>query len=352
MATVIDLHAHQSAPARSHVELDIAACFARTRRSESDVFWLKENAELLNINECAGTRKSSDIFSSYGDFYDIVERRICFFRQYYRFLLSICIDLEDLGFSGNKGEVICEWVRQENIDRSELSDLQRAEVQRLLARRNMERSDPGLNDRLRDFMCQQSAFSLPNIKIAYELTHIVFYLSEYGRKDPQVPAAALHSLKYAGLVAYLDQNMDLLAEICIALRFSGETPPKVWEESLDASLRGYQFLPNSFDGAQDDYHAYFVGSWWAMVSGTGGMATTMPGPGTTISASAQNGVLKPLSVLLYENAQLACRPWSMVRQQVLGQFWPQERQLMQEAESSVEDFASFYQLFARAGVAG
>ncbi|MQY41209.1 hypothetical protein GG681_01010 [Epibacterium sp. SM1969] len=193
---------------------------------------------------------------------------------------------------------------------------------------------------------------MPNIKIAYELTHIVFYLSEYGRKDPQVPAAALHSLKYAGLVAYLDQNMDLLAEICIALRFSGETPPKVWEESLDASLRGYQFLPNSFDGAQDDYHAYFVGSWWAMVSGTGGMATTMPGPGTTISASAQNGVLKPLSVLLYENAQLACRPWSMVRQQVLGQFWPQERQLMQEAESSVEDFASFYQLFARAGVAG
>ena len=79
----------------------------------------------------------------------------------------------------------------------------------------------GLNDRLRGFARRSITFALPNKKAAYELTHIVFYLSEYGRRDPEVGQAFIDSLHFAGTLAFLELNLDLLAEICIALRFAG-----------------------------------------------------------------------------------------------------------------------------------
>jgi hypothetical protein len=60
------------------------------------------------------------------------------------------------------------------------------EAQRLMARRDMapKGEDATLEDRARYFMGRSDTFALPNKKAAYELTHLVFYLSEYGRCDP------------------------------------------------------------------------------------------------------------------------------------------------------------------------
>lgn len=352
MATVIHMQAHRRATAPSASSVDFTSCFAQTRRSENDVFWLKENAELLNILECTGQNESNISLSVYDSFYNGIERRICFFRQYYRFLLSICLDLEELGMPGEKGEMLTHWVAQQKLPLAELSDLQRAEAERLLNRRNVGVRDPGLSDRLRAFVANEKVFALPNTKIAYELTHIVFYLSEYGRKDPLLPDQARQSLINTGLVAYLDQNMDLLAEICIALRFANVTPPEVWENCLARSLRAYQFEAHGFDGTHDDYHTYFVGSWWSMLRGTQGFTHSLPGPATAIWSDAGSSALKALSVLIYENEQMAARPWQMVRGQVLDHLAPQERRVVMDAETCVADFNRFYSVFGRAGFAG
>ena len=37
------------------------------------------------------------------------------------------------------------------------------------------------------------------------------------------------SLEYAGILAFLDMNVDLLAEVCIAMRFAGMPVNEVWE---------------------------------------------------------------------------------------------------------------------------
>ena len=37
----------------------LVECFARQRRIPDDVFWLKENAELLNVLECTGQNLSA-----------------------------------------------------------------------------------------------------------------------------------------------------------------------------------------------------------------------------------------------------------------------------------------------------
>ena len=81
----------------------LLATFAQHRRFGDDVFWLKENAEALNVLECTGAELGAEALSVHGGFYEGIEKRMGFFPQYYRFLLSMCLDLEDLGVPGAKG---------------------------------------------------------------------------------------------------------------------------------------------------------------------------------------------------------------------------------------------------------
>lgn len=204
----------------------ISAMFATRRRARGDVFWLKENAEWLGIlTQLEGAQDAASL-DPYRDFYATIPEQLAFFPQYYRFFLSLCLDLEDLGMTGTLGADLCRAVAAQGLAEAELSDLQRAEAARLLARRDAGTFDAALDGRLRRFIGRSETFALPNKKAAYELTHIVFYLSEYGRKNPKPSAAVLTSLTYAGIVAFLDQDADLLAEICVALRFAGGCHPR------------------------------------------------------------------------------------------------------------------------------
>jgi hypothetical protein len=60
-------------------------CFCNRRRTTEDVFWLKENAELLNLLETSTVTLNTSDLTHYQNFYDSLEHRLCFFPQYYRF---------------------------------------------------------------------------------------------------------------------------------------------------------------------------------------------------------------------------------------------------------------------------
>jgi hypothetical protein len=107
-------------------------------------------------------------------------------------------DHEDMGLKVDVGGQMCDWVAAQGLAEAELSDLQFGEVSRLLVRRGTKVSiDLGLDVRLCQFINRSATFALPNKKTAYELTHIVFYLSKYGRRDPNLDCGAVQSLKFS-----------------------------------------------------------------------------------------------------------------------------------------------------------
>lgn len=333
----------------------LIASFAQHRRFGDDVFWLKENAELLNILECSGLALEEEALVPHRGFYDQVESRMGFFPQYYRFLLSLCLDLEDLGMEGNKGEILAAWVNAQGLAEAELSDLQRAEARRLLARRGIEALewDQSLTERLHRFINRSETFSMPNKKAAYELTHIVFYLSEYGRKDPALDRVAITSLEYAGILAYLDQNADLLAEICVALRFAGTEPSQIWENWLERETHLFQVSSGDHVSPADDYHDYFVCNWLMAASGRdsfvkpaewGKMAFTRA---TTFAAP-----LREMSEAMFRMEEQRSDDWQIMRPHLENALSETGHDILVEAQMSSDKFESFFAGFARTGLQG
>lgn len=331
--------------------------FAETRRGPDDVFWLKENAEILGVFESTGLGADADGLSVFDQFYDDLADRVGFFPQYYRFFLSLALDLEDLGMAGDMGERMAHWVASAGFVEAELSDLQRAEARRLCARRGVRVAvDAGLDDRLRAFSERAQTFALPNKKAAYELTHIVFYLSEYGRKDPGVGEATRVSLRNAGTLAFLELNIDLLSEICIALRFAGEAPPEIWERWLRDQVR--RFTVDRCDGpvGHDDYHPWLMLNWFMEVTGRGGFGAEMPdAKGGSIVFAAPSPAAAPLRELsnsLYQQGMQRRDDWAFMRDAVEEAMSEEARHVLEAAESAV-DFDAFFRGFARAtGPAG
>lgn len=326
--------------------------FARGRRAQDDVFWLKENAEHLNILECTHQQVGPADLGIYADFYEGLPERLAFFPQYYRFLLSIALDLEALGLGEDLGEGLCAWVAREGLPEAEFSDLQRAEARRLLARRGVVTSaaDPGLDDRLRAFASRGPTFSLPNKKAAYELTHIVFYLSEYGRRSPDLPSEVIASLDYAGLLAFLDRDLDLLAEICIAMRYCGVTPSAIWESHVLDGLRHAGFAPAGPGAIEDDYHEYLVSGWLAAVSGDAGIGAAVPEESRCIRrVQTPPGPLRRLSVGLYGLADRRCGDWEVMRNDIEAFCDEDDLHLLRSAEASSPRFSAFFEIFARVG---
>lgn len=324
--------------------------FASHRRFADDVFWLKENAELLNILECTGQTPDAEALTPHLLFYRDLPERLRFFPQYYRFLLSICLDLEDLGMPGETGAELAEWVAGQGLPEAELSDLQRAEARRLLARRGVTlmSRDTGLTGRLHDFIARSDTFALPNKKAAYELTHIVFYLSEYGRRAPDLPSEALVSLEYAGLLAYLEQNADLLAEICVAMRYAGATPSPIWENWLAGATGGFTLRNGAQAEMQDDYHEYLVCAWAGLAAGRGAPAQAVTqGPVSFHRAANWGGPLREISECIYRMGAARSGDWHRMRPQIAAQLSETGHDILTEAEASSPRFDAFFAGFAR-----
>ncbi|MEM8655093.1 MAG: hypothetical protein AAGF36_10145 [Pseudomonadota bacterium] len=329
----------------------LIALFATQRRLQDDVFWLKENAELLSILASTGTAASVGALSPHGEFYAGLAERLRFFPQYYRFILSIGLDLEDLGLPGEQMEGLCHWVAQHGLPDAELSDLQRAEARRLLARRGVRcaAADPGLDDRLRAFISRHQTFALPNKKAAYELTHIVFYLSEYGQRDPKLGADALRSLEYAGILAYLDQNIDLLAEVCIALRQAGQSPAQTWIDAVRRSASSFSVMAEADSAGPDDYHEYLVTNWAMQALGTDTTSAAIPeGRAVFRCHETAGGALRGVSAALFEAAQNRSADWCRMRDYTFSLLDEDAAMVLEATVASTTEFEAFFEVFARA----
>ena len=311
MTNVISLSVPQRRQTFSQNVDPMIDVLANHRRTRENVFWLKETGELLNIRECSGKPFKEESLTVYQQ----LTANMAFFNQYYRFYLSICLDLEDLGLKGNLGEQMGEWVATQGLAEVELSNLQRGEVFRLVSRRGNKISiDTGLDVRLRQFINRSATLALPNKKAAYELTHIVSYLSEYGRRDPKLDAGAIQFLNFVGIIAYLDQNADLLAEICTALRFAGETPSQIWENCVLASLADFQVATNSASSISDAYHEYFECSWLAATAKQDGKGQAVLGGCTQFQrGDVAVGPLRNISNLLLKMDAERSHDWEVMR---------------------------------------
>lgn len=333
----------------------LIASFAQHRRFGDDVFWLKENAELLNILECTGARLEDQALAPHEGFYAQVEKRLGFFPQYYRFLLSICLDLEDLGMPGTKSEALAQWVAREGLADAELSDLQRFEARRLMLRRGFDPlpDDAGLENRLRNFIDRSETFAMPNKKAAYELTHIVFYLSEYGRHDPQLSSAAITSLEFSGLLAYLDQNADLLAEICVALRYAGAQPSEIWESWLERETHRFAVTTGPQVSTADNYHDYFVCNWLMAVSGRDAFVKDTEFDRMAFHrAEPYAGPLREMSECMFHMEDARSGDWSVMRPVVEDALTEIGYDILKEAQQSTNKFDDFFAGFARTGLRG
>ncbi|WP_323767308.1 DUF6902 family protein [Marinovum sp.] len=334
--------------------------FAAHRRGPEDVFWLKENAELINILECTGQAVPARLLEPYAAFYDGAREKLAFFPQYYRFILSLTLDLEALGMPGNHAESMCVWALRQDLAGGETSDIQRLEAFRLMQRRGCEplADQGGAEARLRDFIARPDRFALPNKKAAFELTHIVFYLSEYGRKDPQLGPNELRSLENAGLLAFLDGNLDLLAEICVAMRYAGFNPSEIWEEWINRRMNDFEVteVDAGQQGRQpvaDAYHEFLTGSWLSGVkrqSLFGAVPLRRRGETGTLAfhrPRTGSAALREISMQLFR-MQDRSHAWTAMRDQIDANLTETARARLEQAEASTQRFEAFFEEFARA----
>ena len=327
--------------------------FGSFRKDRLDVLWLKENAELLSVLETSGCKTSCAALEPLLPFYEGSLRHLNFFRQYYRFILSICLDLEDLGLPGERAEAMASWIVDQDIARGELSDLQRGEARRLLARRGVElRGVEGLDDRLRGFMRQSACFGVPNRKAAYELTHVVFYLTEYGRAPIRLESEERRSLLFAGLVAFLDQDADLLAEICIALTFCDEVPPRDWCSWLSQQVGSFTLRLAQGRVGNDDYHPYLMCNWFQLLVGRGGFSDADCKGSVVIEGQTRPGALRGVSMALYTLLDHAPGTWARMRRPLMQSLSSEDVDILCRAESSTSVFEPFFETFSRFGQVG
>ena len=350
MSNVIALHASSRlAPLETRVA-NLASCFGTHRRKGDDVYWLKENAELLNVLETSGAYPNPEAFSPLSHFYESIEDRMEFFPQYYRFFLSMCMDLEDMGFGEGKAERLAAWANAQGMPQGELSDLQRLEARRLMIRRGVDPfpNDPGLEDRGRGFTRATDYFAIPNKKAAYELTHAVFYLSEYGRKDPNLGQSEIDSLLNVGILAMLEQNDDLVAEVCIALRYAGQTPPEYWENWLRRDRRGFSVEADAM-WVGDDYHNYFMAFWLEASKGAAIFTDKyVDGPMGFFRQKPACVPLRDLSQILIEMDDERIGDWKKLQPKVEKTLAKNSLAVLNTVQASTSRFEAFFECFARA----
>ena len=75
----------------------LAQAVRTSRHAQSNVLWLKENAELLGMLASCKQDLPQRTLAGYQDIYSSIPDQMHLYPQNYRFWLSICLDQEDLG---------------------------------------------------------------------------------------------------------------------------------------------------------------------------------------------------------------------------------------------------------------
>ena len=127
-------------------------------------------------------------------------------------------------------------------------------------------------ENIEKFTSDPKRFMYLNKPFFYELTHIIFFLTDFGSTKISFNTDLVSCLKYAGTLCHLDEDYDLLAEICISLRYLSAPVPLHWEDDVLAYADKIKVtygtnLKSALNAAVDDYHIYFVCNWLADIKG-------------------------------------------------------------------------------------
>ncbi|GHC46073.1 DUF6902 family protein [Neogemmobacter tilapiae] len=342
--------------ARPRPDEALVLAIVNNRWPQDSVYWLKECAEILSVMEETGAKASPALQAALAPVLDDLPRRLAFFPQYYRFFLAIALSAAALDLMPRARAVrMAEWVLDQGWPQSELSDANRAEAGWLMQRAGLELpADPAMNDRLRRFMERGATFAIPNRKAAYELTHLVFYLSDQGRQNPHLSKAAVASLRHAGTLAWLEQNADLLAEICLCLAHAGQNPPEIWLNFIVDAAKGFAFEAKHGMVASDDLHCLLVCNWFLGRAGHPAFRDRLPdlGPGKTLTVRGERPAalpLRELSTCLLGLGDTRAADWDRMRDIVTGALTAPSRDIVLQAEAADQGFEAFFAAFARAG---
>ena len=333
----------------------LAECVLRHRHPKHNAYWLKENAEILNvlasIPSCVSGPVRTDVLGVYQQTYADLFEELKFFPQYYRFYLSMLLDLEKLGFEGDLGQKAVEFVVAHNLVETELSDLQRAEGARLIARRGIHGWQDDLVARLIRFAARSETFAVPNKKACYELTHIVFYLTDYGRVPFILADDVELSLIFCGLFAFLDEDADLLAEVCLSLMFIGKDVPEIWQHWLRAQRLQFQVEYGTASSQIDAYHTFLMVEWDALSSGAEEPVLDLrPAPMQFFAPRKHANLITHVSLYLLNLSGKRTGNWDRDRSHIFDRLTPMGTALLEQAILSTPHFEAFYEGFARADV--
>ncbi|PHS41495.1 MAG: hypothetical protein COA91_01585 [Robiginitomaculum sp.] len=250
---------------------DTISSFAVKRNDKTSFAYLKENGELLSIAASSGLLLEPAALEHYRSFYATALETCKFFPQYFRFILSIILDLEDLGYPGNTGTHICDFVRSQGYLDFETTDLRRLEILILLARRSTDgaierKYRKQIIENVDKFISKPDHFVIYNKPLFYELTHFIFFLTNFGENIIPLKSPLIECLTNVGILALLDDDVDLLAETCICFKFLGKKPPAFWEHYVEESLSKVTVtfdtsVASAMNNATDEYHAYFMMNW-------------------------------------------------------------------------------------------
>lgn len=328
--------------------------FAHHRHNPGDARWLKENAEVLRLLVATGQTLAPELLARvHGGTARDLPDRLTFFPQYYRFFLSIAQDLAALGMPGLCSTALVAQAMQDGLPEAELSDLQRAEARLFALRAGVAPvRDDGLTERLLRFGARAATFALPNKKAAYELTHIAFYLSDYGRHSFDGAETLREGLEFAGLVAWLEQNTDLLAEVCIALRYCGATPPAAWEQGVAADLAGFRIGGNAGVPGGDDYHCWLMAAWSASCTGATPLKRPLPGGALGFAAPRHPSALQEVSLALLDLDGARSPDWPVMRHRLQDRLSASALDILDRAAVSTPAFEPFFARFARVAAKG
>lgn len=322
--------------------------FARRRRGRHDPFWLKENAEIVQIMAARGLRPTDATLAPLVDELNAIEDDLLFFPQYYRLLLSLALDLRDLGLHDVPVQAMADLIHRRALISGETSDMHRAEVLLLLQRAGYDwAQEAALEARLRAFAENAPGFCLPNRRAAYDLTHIVFHAADYGRRPFLDGAKVADSLINVGMVAWLEDNADLLAEVTLALRMAGQPIPPIWHDAVLARARDVRFESATHLSLDDDYHQYLVLNWAVMAAGLPGFVAPVPIEARIIRQRPRAQMpLAEISQALLSMGRSRSADWPQMRWRLWSLLSPESRARI-EALETMPQFEAFFAGFAR-----
>jgi len=255
----------------NYLSYGCANAFATLRHDGLSLPFLKENGELLSIAASSDIRIKSEILKLYCEFYDKIDKLCELYPPFFRFFMAITLDLEDLGMSGEKGKILSDFIIKNDVYTHETSDTRRVEILNLLDRAGRSPkfgsdSRAALEKRINGFMGQPDRFVKFNRPLFYDFTHLIFFGTNYGQHKMSFTPSVFDSLNNIGMLAYLDDDMDLLSEVCLCFVFLGHTAPAIWVGACRQGLKDIKITfktPGQIHAPThaDDYHIYFVINW-------------------------------------------------------------------------------------------